>query len=314
MKITKEVFGRFNEYILSNPETGEAVNILPEFGGIIRKMVFRKEENLFNVIACADNDEQLIKEMAAYPSAHLFPWGNRVRDGKYSFEENTYQLPINEVALNNAIHGFVAFTDFEVLEEKVEETKVGIILRYQYKGNHFGFPFPFILDITNTLSANDGFRLTYSIKNTGEKTMPMVLGWHPYFKIEGENVSDWQIEFPAKLQSIPDKQMISVDTKGIDFTGRVALKTQNIDAVFAIEPAEKVKAVLFSPQKNVSVNLWQNGLEGQFTFMVVYIPPTRDCVAIEPMTGNTNAYNSGDGLMSLPVGETYQVSCGVFLS
>lgn len=314
MKITQEAFGRFTEYVLSNPTTGETVNILPELGGIIRKMVFRKNENLFNVIVCADTDEQLMQQMAAYPSAHLFPWGNRVRNGRYYFEGNTYQLPINEVGLNNAIHGFVAFANFEVIEEISTDTEVSIILRYQYKGNYFGYPFPFVLEITNTLSAENGFTLTYSIKNTGTKTMPVVLGWHPYFKIEGETANDWRIDFPAIEQSIPDEQLISVETKAVDFSEGIILDGQDLNAVFAVKPAEKVEAVLHSIQKDVSLTLWQEGLKGQFSFIVVYIPEARDCVAIEPMTGNTNAFNSGDGLLTLSAGETYQVSCGVTLS
>ena len=43
MKITKESFGQFNEYVLTNPETGEALYILPEYGGIIRKMTLQKD-------------------------------------------------------------------------------------------------------------------------------------------------------------------------------------------------------------------------------------------------------------------------------
>lgn len=314
MKISKASFGRFTEYVLSNPTTGEALNILPELGGIIRKMIFKKNESLFNVIACADNDEQLIQQMGAYPATHLFPWGNRVRDGKYTFDGNAYQLPINEVALGNAIHGFVAYAPFEVLETYSDENTASIVIRYQYRGNYFGYPFPFILDITNTLSVNDGFTLTYTIKNTGDKAMPMVLGWHPYFKIEGETAKDWRLDFPATSQSIPDQQMISVTKKAVDFADGVLLETENLDAVFEVKPANKVKAILSSLRQNVSIVLWQEAQQGQFTSMVVYIPPSRDCVAIEPMTGNTNAFNSGDGLLTLSAGETYQVSCGVTLS
>ncbi len=314
MKIIKEPFGRFTEYILSNPTTGESVNILPTFGGIIRKMTFQKEGKLFNVIAAADTDEQLVNEMTAYPSAHLFPWGNRVRDGKYTFENANHQLPINEVGLHNAIHGFVAFANFEVVQEDADDTKAGLVLQFEYKGNHVGYPFPFVLAITNTLSTTEGFTIKYTIKNTGSTKMPMVLGWHPYFKIAGETANDWHIDFPATEQSIPDEQMISVSKKPVDFSGGIALNNQILDAVFSVKKADKITAILHSPKQNVSINVWQEGLDNQFTFMVVYIPPTRNCVAIEPMTGNTNAYNSGDGLLTLSAEETYQVSCGVFLS
>lgn len=314
MKITKELFGQFTEYVLTNPETGEALYILPEYGGIIRKMTLQKEGHLHQVINVANSPEKLAETMKSYPSVHLFPWGNRVRDGKYSFEGVEYQLPISEIALNNAIHGFVSFANFEVVEEEANEIEAILTFRFIYKGTYFGFPFPFNLEIQHIFSSDEGLEINYSIKNTGNQTMPMVLGWHPYFKIEGETADDWQIDFPATHQYISDGQMISADKVEVDFKGVMDLKGRTLDAVFAVEPSSKVETKLHSPNKNLTINVWQEGLKGGFSFVVVYIPTARDCIAIEPMTGNTDAFNSGDGLMMLEAGKTFEIGCGVYIS
>ena len=314
MKITKEPFGQFTEYVLTNPETGEALYILPEYGGIIRRMTLHKEGHLHHVIDVANNPEQLLETMQAYPSAHLFPWGNRVRDGKYSFQDADYQLSINEIGFNNAIHGFLSFANFEVVEEEVNEIEAILTLRYTYKATQLGFPFPFVLDIQHIFSSDEGLEVNYTIKNTGGKDMPMVLGWHPYFKIEGETADDWQIDFPATHQFKSDSQMISVEKVEVDFKGVMDLKGKTLDAVFMVEPSSKVEAKLYSPQKNMTINVWQEGLKGGFSFMVVYIPAARDCIAIEPMTGNTNAFNSNDGLLVLEAGKTFEIGCGVYIS
>ena len=314
MRITKEPFGQFKEYVLTNPETGETLYILPEYGGIIRKMTLQKDGHLHHIICIADNPEQLLETMNAYPSAHLFPWGNRVRDGKYSFQGIDYQLSINEIAFNNAIHGFVSFANFEVIEEKVDEVEAILTLRYNYKATQFGFPFPFVLDIQHIFSFDEGLEINYFIKNTGQKAMPMVLGWHPYFKIEGETADDWQIDLPATHQYKSDSQMISADKVEVDFKGTMDLKGRTLDAVFAVEPSSKVEAKLHSPKKNMTINIWQEGLKGGFSYMVVYIPATRDCIAIEPMTGNTDAFNSNDGLLILEAGKTFEIGCGVYIS
>lgn len=314
MKITKEPFGQFTEYVLTNPETGEALYILPEFGGIIRKMTLQKEGHLHHVIEVTDSSDQLIETMKSYPSAHLFPWGNRVRDGKYSFQETDYQLSINEIAFNNAIHGLVSFGNFEVVEEEVNEVEAILTLRYTYRGGAFGFPFPFVLDIQHIFSSDEGLELNYTVKNTGQKAMPMVLGWHPYFKIEGETADDWQIEFPATHQYKSDSQMISADKVEVDFKGIIDLRGRTLNAVFAVKPSSKIEAKLHSPKKNMTLNVWQEGLKGGFTYLVVYIPDARDCIAIEPMTGNTDAFNSGDGLLVLEAGKTFEIGCGVFIS
>ena len=314
MKITKEPFGQFTEYVLTNPEKGDALYILPEYGGIIRKMTLHKEGHLHHVIDVANSPEQLLSSMLTYPSAHLFPWGNRVRNGKYNFQGVDYQLSINEINFNNAIHGFVSFANFEVVEQEVSEIEAVLTLRYIYKGTQFGFPFPFVLDIQHIFSSDEGLEINYTIKNTGRKAMPMVLGWHPYFKIEGETPDDWQIDFPATHQYKADHQIISGDKIEVDFKGVIDLKGITLDAVFAVEPSSKVEAKLHSPKKNMTINVWQEGLKGGFSFMVVYIPPARDCIAIEPMTGNTDAFNSGDGLLVLEAGQTFEIGCGVYIS
>lgn len=314
MKITKEPFGHFTEYVLTNPETGEALYVLPEFGGIIRKMTLQKNGHLHHVIDCGNTAEQLLSNMVAYPSAHLFPWGNRVRNGKYRFQDVDYQLSINEIGLQNAIHGFVSFANFEVVEETVNEVEAILTLRYSYFGGAFGFPFPFVLDISHIFSSDEGLEIHYSIKNTGSNDMPMVLGWHPYFKVEGEKADDWQIDFAATHQYSSDSQMISADKTKVDFGGAINLKGKTLDAVFAMKPSSKIISKLHSPKKNMTLNVWQEGMKDGFTFTVVYIPSSRDCIAIEPMTGNTDAFNSGDGLLVLESGKTFEISCGVYIS
>ena len=314
MKITKEPFGHFTEYVLTNPETGEALYILPEFGGMIRKMTLQKDGHLHHVIECGNTAEKLLVGMNAYPSAHLFPWGNRVRNGQYNFQGVDYQLAINEIGLKNAIHGLVSFTPFEVVEETVNDVEAILTLRYAYYGGAIGYPFPFVLDISHIFSSDEGLEINYSIKNIGTKDMPMVLGWHPYFKIEGEKADDWQIDFPATHQYSADSQMISADKIPVDFSGTMDLKGKTLDAVFAMKASSKIISKLHSPKKNMTLNVWQEGMKGGFTFTVVYIPTNRDCIAIEPMTGNTDAYNSGDGLLVLESGKTFEISCGVYIS
>lgn len=314
MKITKEPFGHFTEYVLTNPETGEALYILPEFGGMIRKMTLQKDGHLHHVIECGNTAEKLLVGMNAYPSAHLFPWGNRVRNGQYNFQGVDYQLAINEIGLKNAIHGLVSFAPFEVVEETVNDVEAILTLRYAYYGGALGFPFPFVLDISHIFSSDEGLEINYSIKNTGVKDMPVVLGWHPYFKIEGEKADDWQIDFPATHQYNADSQMISADKIPVNFSGAMDLKGKTLDAVFAMKSSSKIISKLHSPKKNMTLNVWQEGMKGGFTFTVVYIPTNRDCIAIEPMTGNTDAYNSGDGLLVLESGKTFEISCGVYIS
>lgn len=42
-----------------------------------------------------------------YASSILFPFANRIKDGTYTYNNETYKFPVNEVPNNNALHGLV---------------------------------------------------------------------------------------------------------------------------------------------------------------------------------------------------------------
>lgn len=314
MKITKEAFGRFTEYVLTNPETGEALYVIPEYGGIIRKMTLQKDGHFHKIIDCGDTDEQILGDNLAYPSAHLFPWANRVRDGKYAFQGVHYQLPINEIPFNNAIHGLVAFEAFEVIQAETNEQEAILTIKYVYEGKEKNYPFPFDLEIKHTFSSDEGLLMTYTIKNTGKTDMPIVLGWHPYFRIDDENADDWQISIPTKHKYLSDEQMIPKAQEAIDLKEMTAIRDSQLDNVFSIEPTTRSITQLNSPTKNLTLNIWQDAQKDQFLYTIAYVPPTRDRIAIEPMTGNTDAFNSGEGLIILESENTLVLNCGVYLS
>ena len=45
-----------------------------------------------------------------------------------------------------------------------------------------------------------------------------------------------------------------------------------------------------------------------------YIPPDRSSIALEPMTCKANAFNNGDGLITLAPGESFEGSFGVYVN
>ena len=125
------------EIILNSSQSGTYAKIFPEIGGILIELVLDNE----SVIVCPIQGDDYKK---GFPSAFLFPFPSRIEDGKYSFEGQDYQLPINEPARGHAIHGFVAHQKFEV--KSVSENAVSLI--YKYAGDYEGYPFPFDFEIT----------------------------------------------------------------------------------------------------------------------------------------------------------------------
>ena len=68
------------------------------------------------------NGDDVIKTFEADQSPassqgqQLLPWPNRIRDGRYRFDDVDQQLAISEVDRNNAIHGLVAWSPWHLVE------------------------------------------------------------------------------------------------------------------------------------------------------------------------------------------------------
>lgn len=287
--------------VLLNPKTGEKVVILPEIGAALVGLKLICENHLVQLIHLPG--EKSIDENDLYPSALLAPWVNRVRNGNYSFEGRNYQLPINEFNLGNAIHGFLARKKFEISEEKCNDDSAEVSFIHNYPGDFPGYPFPFIFTLTYKLSSKGLLTVNFNCKNTGETNMPFACGWHPYFKIADAEIRNLEITFSPTLKYISDAQMIPMAEEVVSFPMPVRFSKTTLDNVFKLESHKNHLTKLTDSETKISLFLKQNSVE--FPFLVVFAPTSENCVAIEPMTGNTDAFNTGDGLKVLSPNEDF---------
>jgi aldose 1-epimerase len=286
---------------LQNPQTGEKVVILPEIGAALLELELICENKLVQLIHLPG--EKTIGENDLYPSALLAPWVNRVRNGNYSFEGRNYQLPINESNLGNAIHGFLARKKFEISEEKCNDDSAEVSFIHNYTGDFPGYPFPFIFTLTYKLSSKGTFAVNFKCQNTGQTNMPFACGWHPYFKIANTEISHLEINFSPTLKYISDPQMIPMAEESVSIPMPVRFSETTLDNVFKLESQTEHLTELSDHESKISLFLKQNSVE--FPYLVVFAPHSENCVAIEPMTGNTDAFNTGDGLQVLSPNEKF---------
>lgn len=290
-----------NKVILFNPETGEKVVILPKIGAVLVELELICENKLVQLIDLPGRKP--IDENDLYPSALLAPWVNRVRNGNYSFEGRNYQLPINEFNLGNSIHGFLARKEFNISQEKCNHEFAEVSLTYNYTGDFPGYPFPFIFTLTYQLSSKGILTVNFNCKNTGKTNMPFACGWHPYFKIAGAKIKHLAISFNPTLKYISDAQMIPMSDEIVSFQMPVRFSETTLDHVFKLESKTNHLTELTDSETKISLFLKQNSL--YFPFLVVFAPRSENCVAIEPMTGNTDAFNTSDGLKVLNPNENF---------
>jgi aldose 1-epimerase len=228
-----------------------------------------------------------------HPSALLTPWVNRVRNGNYSYKGKNYQLPINEPALGNAIHGLLARAPFSI----VRESENSITLEYAYLGEELNYPFPFTFRYTYHLLNEGGLEITFEAKNTGSTYMPFACGWHPYFRFPDTTAADLSIQFHPISRFSSDSQMIPLKEESLHGQTEFIFSKEKVDHVFRLEPQKKHITELRDNKHQRSLFLEQSSI--QFPFLVVFQPEGFTSVAIEPMTANTDAFNTGDGLIEL---------------
>jgi len=110
----------------------------------------------------------------------LIPWPNRVQDGKYEWDGETYQLPLNEPPYS--IHGLVRWAPFSCVERG--ERRIAL--------EHFLFPqpgYPFALRV-RVEYALDRYGLTVRTvaENVGSRAAPFGVGHHPYIARHADEV------------------------------------------------------------------------------------------------------------------------------
>lgn len=210
--------------------------------------------------------------------AILIPFANRVKGGEYKWRGRTYRLPKNREG--NAIHGLVMDREWSL--DRVDGNNVSLSLLLEDPG----YPEPLLIRTSYLLGEN---RLTWlaQVKNVGDHEAPLVVGTHPYFRVEGT----WELS-PAvgkkciSVERVPTGEMVDwVITPG------------EYDDCFLL-PGELTLASSYSKLRIVRTNM-------DFIQLFTGIPGS---VAVEPMSGAPDAFHNGMGLRVVNPGEIAEFS------
>jgi aldose 1-epimerase len=145
--------------------------------------------------------------------------------------------------------------------------------------------------------------VTFKAKNTGKGPLPFACGWHPYFSFPDTTVADLEINFKPISRFLSDSQMIPLKEENLNGKEQFKFSTDKIDHVFRLKPMEIHRTEFIDTKHQKRLILEQSSI--LFPFLVVFQPEGYSSVAIEPMTANTDAFNTGDGLIELAPSEAF---------
>ncbi|MGK9475735.1 aldose 1-epimerase [Melioribacter sp. OK-6-Me] len=291
--------------------TREGFSVIPELGGRLHELYLSNGKKVHQVLR-RYNPFSIESRDDLFTNAKMCPYAGRVKSGKYIFNGREYQLPINYPEEGNSSHGLIFDKPFKVVDMKSDENFAEIALDYEYRKENEGYPFDFDIRIIHRLEKGKGYSSLTSIINLSDTEIPIADGWHPYFDLN-TNIDNLKLQFDSYEMIITDENKMPSSKKRYDeFKTLKKIGNTFFDNCFTIVPEKGVfNTFLFNEKENFHLKIWQESGKDKYNYLVIYTPPDRKTIAIEPMTSNINAFNNGEGLIILKPQESFEVSFGI---
>ena len=276
---------------LQNSDTSTAAIICLEQGGRLQELSLL--------------GENIIKELpdfnynASYASAILFPFANRIENGKYTFKNTKFQLDCNEKGLN-ALHGLVYNKKFKIVYKVTSRNYASVTIAYQELEENLGFPFKYNIQLKYTLT-NDEISLSVTVKNTDVNPFPFTLGWHPYFL--SHDLQNSSLCFKSDKKIVFDENLITNKIEAYKANAVFNVENKPLDDCFILN-SNTIGFKTPNYQLEISTNQIEN-------YVQLYTPENLPLIAIEPMTGVSNSFNNNIGLQVLQPNTSFSLKWNV---
>ncbi len=278
-------------FVLSDAADARRVEIWPALGFNCYRwretVAGRPVELLFATDKLFDNDRPTRSGIPI-----LFPFPNRIREGRYRWNGKDYQLPLNSEG-KNAIHGFAAFKPWRVVDEGADGA--GAWLTGEFHGAVDAreardlWPADYRLRVTYRLR-DAGLHIEARVSNPDSVELPFGLGYHPYFRVDEPTCL---VQSPARKvwelrDGLPTGKTLDVDAAR-DLRGGRAMKSLQLDDVYT-DLAGEGAGPLFRrgaiANDGVRLEVWSSP---DYRELVAFTPPHRRAVCLEPYTCATDA-------------------------
>ena len=229
-------------------------------------------------------------ENNGFRGGKMSPFSCRIENGQYPFEDKTYTIE-KFYHEKHALHGILYDAVFTIQSTETNAEGAMVNLAYQYKGTDKGFPFAYSLIIKWQLHKNNLVTVETTITNLSDSTIPMMDGWHPYFKL-GSCINDasitlksnGKIEYDGTL--LPTGKILNQN----EFEISKKIEGLHLDNCYLVDARENT-CLLENEQYQIVVQPLMN-----YPYLQLYTPSDRKSIAIENLSGIPNCFNNKIGL------------------
>lgn len=299
--------------------------VWPQWGfNCLRWQVHQPDGRWGDILFCAgDWETNPVPTRSGHPI--LFPFPGRLRAGRFTFAGKSYQLPLNDSTKQHAIHGFTPRNRWRVIDWGGGDDSAFVTGQFSLHQDLpealDQWPADFNLNVTYWLE-RDRLRVEARVENLGPRALPFGLGYHPYFRLPGVNDPDIAQhllhanvnEVWEAIDQLPTGERKPV-SGAIDFREPRPIGATQLDHVFTsvtsqltAPGARRTVAALAHPDSPGSVLL---NVGPDFRNLVLFTPPHRQAVAIEPYTCSADAANLAmrgidSGWLEIPPGQVWE--------
>ncbi|WP_312983340.1 aldose-1-epimerase [Atlantibacter sp.] len=227
------------------------------------------------------------------PLAHLgkvlVPWPNRITNGCYRHDGVEYQLAINDRASQSAIHGLLAWREWQI--DDCSETTATLSV---FLPPHYGYPFMLMTAIRYQLDAETGLSGSIKTTNLGDVAAPYGAGIHPYLTCNLASTDSCELTLPF-IDAVPP---------ALDYRRSRKIGDAQIDHTFKTVGNEWEVRLTSREQR---MTAW---LRSDQPWLQIYTADklNRKGLAAEPMSCPPDAFNSGQDVVLLAPGASHRFS------
>lgn len=181
---------------------GWTLELLPRLGGAIAALRHGGHDVLRPVPAGTAD----VLATGCFP---LVPYANRIAHGRFEFDGQVYQLPLNFGDHPHSLHGLGWQAEWAVAEAGADRAT----LIHRHDGGA-GWPWAYRA-AQRFLLAPDEMRVELTLTNTGDAPMPAGVGLHPYFPCDAETC----LTFTAERVWLADATMLPTEPAAAEAFG-----------------------------------------------------------------------------------------------
>jgi aldose 1-epimerase len=229
-------------------------------------------------------------ESNGFKSGKMNPFACRLKNGAYTHLNQSYKIEHFYLG-DHALHGILYDAEYSIVSTEMQDNKASVLLAHAYKGTDKGFQFEYTVQVEWSFHKENKITVQTSIINHSQVPIPMMDGWHPYFKL-GDTINDCSLQFQNKGLLEYDASLVPTGNILDDtvFENGCVLSNTKLDNGYLLNDTNPSCTLQNNTYKLIIIP------SSAYPYLQLYTPEDRKSIAIENLSAAPDCFNNKMGL------------------